>query len=115
MKLVDLEPEWTSSVHSLDHPNGPQLDGRRRVGTAMFCLCPCGCGSGTIVPFANPLDGGPPDPAGAWGAGNTSRWSRVGDTFESLTITPSIVLWENQEQGIQHWHGYLTNGEMVQA
>lgn len=53
------------------------------------------------VPFTNPVDGGPPM------SGLT--WQRTGDTFDDLTLTPSIDF----RHGDGAWHGFITNGEMV--
>jgi hypothetical protein len=33
---------------------------------------------------------------------------REGDTFENLTLSPSI-----DASGVGHWHGHVTNGEIV--
>jgi hypothetical protein len=35
------------------------------------------------------------------------RWHRSGETFETLTLTPSI---DTSEHG--HWHGNVTDGEV---
>lgn len=35
-------------------------------------------------------------------------WQRNGDTFEALTLTPSI---DTSQHG--HWHGFVTNGEVT--
>lgn len=37
----------------------------------------------------------------------TAGWHREGDTFETLSLTPSI---DTSLHG--HWHGLLTNGEV---
>jgi len=76
-----------------------------------MCDCPV-CGdkgseSGAdhfmFIPFANPLDGGPPIyPA------PHNVWTRTGDTFETISLTPSI-----QRQDECRWHGFITNGEIV--
>jgi hypothetical protein len=34
------------------------------------------------------------------------KWNRTGDTFETLTLTPSIDC-----SAWGHWHGFITNGE----
>jgi hypothetical protein len=54
--------------------------------------------------LTNPLDGGPaiePD---------RPHWQRTGDTFDAMTLTPSI-----QRLGGCRWHGYITNGEAKPA
>ena len=109
-RLSDLNPEWTHSVHSPDFFGAHSLtkiDGvaQRRRGTAIWCECPCGCDSSLVIPLANPLDGGPADPRGAWGAINF-RWVRQGDDFDSLSLSPSVHV-------INHWHGWITQGLVV--
>lgn len=106
-RLVDLKPEWTYSRFSHDHPHGYRTNAKRRCGTAFWCACPCGCRSSLLVPFANPLDGGPPDPCGAWG--NIGfRWVRQGDSFADLSVSPSIDI-------VNHWHGWITQGLVIQC
>jgi hypothetical protein len=93
-KLADLNPKWFT-----EHASG-------RTGYGVEFDCPCGQGAacewgGRIhVPFANPLDGGPP---GRWGS---TKWQRTGETFENLSLTPSI-------HAVGHWHGWLTNGVLT--
>ena len=94
-KLVDLNPRWMREFVARDKPP--------RDGYGIEFDCPCGRGpecewGGTIcIAFANPLDGGP---VSRWGR---EKWQRTGDTFESLTLTPSI-------HAVGHWHGWLRNG-----
>lgn len=56
------------------------------------------------IPFANPLDGGPP-------VDERLAWQRTGSTFEDLTLTPSI---DFRHAG-GAWHGFITNGEVISA
>ena len=108
MKLIDLDPRWTI-----------ETPGRHGMGITFDCPHCQGKAPEDInrlgVWFANPLDGGAP-------VSEKSRefiyngmhgfmplWSRTGDTFETLTLTPSI----NAEVFAGHWHGYITNGEIV--
>ncbi len=66
--------------------------------------CPCGCDSPCFVPFTNPIGGGAPcDP--------NHGWQRTGETFEALTLTPSIL--RNPIRGGCGWHGFITNGEVL--
>jgi hypothetical protein len=79
-----------------------------RHGMGVIFLCPC-CSTSARpqylgVYFANPLDGGSPAPAAALPA---PRWQRTGETFETLSVTPSV---DASNSG--HWHGYITNGEI---
>jgi len=62
------------------------------------------------VAFTNPVDGGAP-------FGPESRpngvpiprvlWTRVGDTFETLSLSPSIDASKTHEGG---WHGHVRGG-----
>lgn len=89
MRLVDCEPEW------LDEP------GDRR-GTGIIFWAEAGH-SYLRVYFANPLDGGPPVPDSFE---PKYRWQRTGETFDTLTLVPSI-----DATGV--WHGFITNGEVT--
>lgn len=77
-----------------------------RHGVGVIFQCPCGNRSEShecYVPFANPLDGkGPYEPKG---------WQRTGDTFETLTLTPSIF--RRTDWGGCGWHGFITHGEVT--
>ena len=90
VRLAELEPTWVGEAG--------------RHGTGLACNCPCGCDNGLYVPFANPLDGGlQVGPQG---------WQRTGDTFETLTLTPSIF---RRGEGSCGWHGFIRAGEVVKA
>lgn len=85
-KLIDLEPRW--------------LDG----GAGIIFDCPAGDGDAVAVWFSNPLPGSQPrqlEPA-------RPRWHREGDDFEHLTLAPSINV-------VDHWHGWVRNGEVIDA
>jgi Family of unknown function (DUF6527) len=92
VKLADLNPQF------LDEHGGAK-------GAGIAFDCPCGnhdeehrC----YVPFAIALDGSP--------VGHGERgWKRTGDTFETLTLTPSIQRLDCR------WHGFITNGEVRTA
>ena len=111
MKLTGLNPSWVGSGGP-----GVTLNGKpvlRREGVGLMCDCPCGCGTADegralYVAFANPLDGGPPEISPG-----EPTWQRVGDTFETLTLTPSIL--RSVEKGGCGWHGHIRQGEVVVA
>lgn len=103
MRLTDLNPGWVG-VGGEGVTNGDGSPVRERRGIGVMFDCPCGAAfSPCYVPFANPLDGGPQH--GAQG------WRRVGDTFDSLTLTPSIL--RTGSKCACKWHGYITNGEVI--
>lgn len=84
MKLIDLAPKWiTSNVY--------------RKGMGISFNCPH-CEDKIIVLFLNPLDGGFAD--------TNCKWARIGEKFETMTITPSIDV-------SGHWHGFITDGEVI--
>lgn len=100
-KLTDLNPMFLGCGGPGVTRNGLDVPRREAVGIDMDC--PCGCDRRLYVPFLNPLDGGPPAHPG-------HGWERTGDTFETLTLKPSI----RRMDGCK-WHGFLTNGELVEC
>ena len=99
MKLTDLEPRWigTGGEGVYDKNMNPVP---ARHGVAISFDCPCGCEYPLCVMFANPIDGGEP-------IRDRTTWQRTGETFEDLTLTPSIL-----RVGGCVWHGFITNGEV---
>ena len=93
MRLVDLDPCWVSAGGDGVTVDGQPAPRRERVGVSVEC--PCGCDSRLYVPFANPPDDGPP----------LKGWQRTGETFEVLTLSPSIF----RRSGCG-WHGFITAG-----
>ena len=104
MRLVELEPRWASDADIVI--GGVSKHFENRFGMACSFWCPCCLGvagkeTRLAVWFANPIDGLPPtDDA-------TNLWHRTGETFETLTLSPSI---DASKHG--HWHGFLVNGEV---
>jgi len=105
MKLTDLSPKWISLNNwASEHPF--------YVGITFRCPhCPAGERGETGylgVYFANPVD-----PANLLGQGISfgrlaeHLWQRTGDTFETMTLSPSI-----DASTTGHWHGFITNGEV---
>lgn len=88
-RLVDADPAW--------------MDGTDRRGIGVQFNCPihehC-CGG---VQFTNPVDGGSPRDANG-----RPRWHRTGDTFETLTLSPSIRRLGGPD-GCE-WHGFIRDG-----
>lgn len=101
MRLTDLNPKWVG--HGGEGVTYKGVPVPRREGVSISFDCPCGdkdkCRPCTII-FKNPLDGGPsiyPDHA----------WDRTGDTFETLSLLPSIQRLDGCK-----WHGHITKGEI---
>lgn len=84
----------------------------KRTGVGVIFACPCG-NSGEdhecYVPFANPLDGGPALDPSAWSG--SGGWQRTGETFETLSLSPSIF--RRKSLGGCGWHGWITNGNVT--
>ncbi len=108
MRLADFDPQW------IDHGD------RKGIGVSFRCLTGH-CTGRLWIMFANPLDGGPAYEGNCFAlmlqkqetgepgitAGSRPcgpcRWKRIGDTFETLTMTPSV-------DAHQCGHKTLTNG-----
>jgi hypothetical protein len=106
MKFTELNPQWVGAGgEGISDSQGHPVPARQGIGVHFDC--PCGCGTPCYVPFANPLDGGPAsDPA-------RPLWQRSGENFETLTLSPSIL--RDPAKGGCGWHGFITNGEIVNA
>jgi Family of unknown function (DUF6527) len=108
MKLTDLEPRW------FDVPGvGGAIDG-------VTFLCPNCRHTRLAAQFANPM-GTEPKPLmtdeeklrhvhdlRTFDVPPGYLWTRSGETFEVLTLTPSI-----NAEASGHWHGFVTNGGIV--
>lgn len=103
-RLIDVDPRWVSAGgEGISDKDGNPVPERHGVGISFEC--PCGLDVGcdrtrVYVAFSNPLDGGPPhiNPG-------QPTWDRTGDTFETITLQPSIL-----RVGGCAWHGYLRGG-----
>lgn len=102
MKLTDLDPQWLSHGGEGVLKNGKPVPLRERIGITLNC--PCGCAHRLDVMFRNPVDG-----QGSVYPPQWPSWERKGETFEELTLTPSI----QREIPARCWHGYITNGEII--
>lgn len=102
MRLTDLQPRWVSyGGEGVSNADGSPIPERAQIGV-MF-ECPCGCALPCFVSFKNPPDGGPR-------YDTRTGWHRDGDTFETLTLSPSIL--RSKEKGGCGWHGWIQNGEV---
>lgn len=104
-RLIDLNPRWMDAGgYGITDGAGNPVAHQHGVGVTLDC--PCGFDHRMYVPFSNPLEGPAVDPT-------RPLWSREGDTFETLTLAPSI--WRKVENGGCGWHGFITNGEIKAA
>lgn len=126
MKLTELDPKWWAE-------EGRSGQGVVFLCPCEKCRTVPGRQAWICVAFANPVDGGEPwklgtGPRDLWGVlyGNLRDpavrgrvlekgqtvippgylWRRSGDTFEGLTLAPSV---DASPAGC--WHGFVTNGE----
>lgn len=114
MKLVDLHPNWIRG-RWLDAQGVEQFaEGRSGMGLLFDCpvhgeACPL------AVWFENPVDGLPKVTRS--GRDGKSWWQREGETFEVLTLAPSIHVQDPQPDGSlrTHWHGWIRSGEVSNA
>lgn len=104
MRLLDLHPEWMSAGgEGISNADGSPAALRKDVGVLLDCPCgKCDEDHQLYVPFENPIDGS---------LSRERGWARTGDTFETLTLTPSIL--RNTAYGGCGWHGFITNGEVI--
>lgn len=101
MKLTDLNPRWIGAGgEGISRADGSPAP--KREGVGIMFDCPCGTPEEVVyVDIDPPMDGGEPlrEPR--------HMWKRQGDTFETLTLTPSILKLDGCK-----WHGFVTNGEI---
>lgn len=102
MKLVDLNPRWVDAGGEGVRVAATGEPVPHRTGVALSFDCPCGCAQRIGIHVNPPLDGGSPI--------SDHNWVRTGDDFATLTLRPSI-----QRVGGCEWHGFITNGEAVNA
>lgn len=103
MKLTELKPKWVG-INGVEHGETTNI----RFGLSF--LCPC-CREKRVAVFFKPsIDPGNwawkvqwrlPEPTNRF-------WDRTGETFETITLTPSVGF-----DGSGHWHGHITSGEVT--
>lgn len=105
MKLIDLNPHWVVP---------PQCAAGVRLYVGITFRCPhCPVGERGEVCYIGVFFTNPVDPDG-WlprieplGKMAEHQWVRTGDTFETMSLMPSV---DASKHG--HWHGFITNGEV---
>jgi hypothetical protein len=118
IRLVTLQPNWVSAGGPGIF-NADMTPALARHGIGLSFNCPCvNCtakrasvvdvadrywATRSFVQFRNPIDGGSPFEA------NRAMWDRVGETFDTLQLSPSIL--SDTAKGGCGWHGFIgTNG-----
>jgi hypothetical protein len=98
MKLTELEPRWIG----LNNWDGPEF----HIGVTF--LCPHCLKQRLAVLFNPPID--PENCTAKIGLvfADKIKWERLGGTFETLTLSPSV---DASESG--HWHGNIVKGEVI--
>ena len=96
MRLTELHPRWTTPANW----HGPFL----AFGIEFDCPVCKKRLSVAFLPWINP--GNLPQEGDF--AFAQLKWQRRGDTFETITLEPSI----NFEQA-RCWHGHIANGEVI--
>lgn len=101
MKLTELHPRWTGYG-----------EGENQIIDGITFDCPHCQTQRLGVHFTPPID------RAGWIAKGTYitqwplQWKRTGETFETLTLAPSIDA--NSRIDVSgHWHGFITNGEVA--
>jgi hypothetical protein len=104
MRLTDLNPKWILPTSLWSSPDPYYV--------AIKFDCPH-CRTQRLVCFFEP----PIDPSGlkakyGWSEFDKDKpkWKRRGDTFETLTLEPSVNF-----DSTGHFHGHITNGEVISA
>lgn len=100
MRLIDLNPRWVGIV-------GWSSDSIYHIGVTFNSPL---TGKRLAVLFVPPID--PDGLAQKYGWNHTpfpdqNYWSRRGDTFENLDLSPSIDFSKHGE-----WHGHIIGGEI---
>ena len=93
-KLVDCNPRWGRYYHGQEIEDCVTFD------------CPEGHEHCLISVQVSPARDGSPQPVRQR---NGAQWQRTGDTFETMSLTPSI----RSEGPVCFFHGFVTNGEIT--
>ncbi len=100
MTLIELNPKWSVADVMKYFPS-------ERHGMGVVFDCPIHRNHRLAVMFLNPIDGQPP------AEGQNQLWKRTGDTFETLSLLPSIDASESPLGFGGCWHGFITNGQIT--
>ena len=105
--LIDLNPRFLDyGGEGTTRRDGSTVE--KRFGVMIRFDCPCGCDVPTSIHFENPIDGGDAI------VSHDQAWHRTGETFETLTLHPSIRRRKFGEYGCD-WHGWIELGQVRDA
>jgi hypothetical protein len=99
VNLATLNPHWVAVSNA--SPNSPLESAR--IGVSFDC--PCCRKTRLMILFRNTI--GPTLSAWPYLCLGDKFWDRQGETFDDLTLSPSI---DCSKSG--HWHGFITAGEV---
>lgn len=99
MRLTDLHPRWVAPLGTTGLRTGLRFD------------CPCCQVQRVVIAFDQPIFYRAAAIKGATRVnGEVFIWQRTGDTFETISLSPSLNASQWQPP---HWHGVITNGEVT--
>jgi hypothetical protein len=105
IRLVELHPTWTLA---------PTVADGVVVYTGISFWCPCWLrhpgkkdSRRIACSFENAIEAVMPKIDGWTGWPRQKGWLRRGETFETLSLLPSV------NAGPPHWHGCITSGDLV--
>lgn len=97
MKLVDLAPRWWADTDGV------------RLGVSF--ACPVHAAGGLDAHGSADCVLGRVYVRTEMPSGPGANWTRAGDAFESMSLSPSVKC--TVPQGVVHWHGFVTNGDVT--
>lgn len=101
MRLTELNPRGVLDADVV--VGGQTIHDEHRDWMGISFECPHCRAVRIAVFYANPLDGKAASDEGL-------LWVRTGDSYETLTLSPSV---DASKSG--HWHGWIINGEVMGA
>jgi hypothetical protein len=109
MKLTELSPKWIKQASGAIVGVEFACPVHAHLGLDANGWAPCILAQ-ISVPFANPIGEAQPSDFR-----KGAVWNRSGDSFESLSLTPSIRCSQGDGKGeggsLTHWHGFVgSNG-----
>ena len=96
MKLTNLNPKWIGAGDKGEIIFGLRFDCPHCLVQRLAVI---------FTPFIDPK-GWLPKIGGEF-YNDRPKWNRIGDSFENITLRPSI---NTEFSG--HWHGFIENGEI---